>query len=1830
MSKTIDQKVVEMRFDNGQFERGIAQSTNSINNLQSSLNKFSSGSFSSGLSSLSGNFVQFNNTISQGGAAFSALEEIAIGALRKIGETVVNLGESFISNLWGKLQAGFNRYESMMKSTQAIMYATRNDWEDQGEQMEYVTAQIEKLQWYADETSYSLTDMTSSVGKFISAGIPLEDAVKSMMGISSWAALSGQGAEQASRAMYNLSQAMGMGKVTLMDWRSIENANMATREFKGLAIEAGLAMDTLHEKSDGTIVAFDRFGNEVEVTIDSFRNSLATGWFDSDVLTSVLSEYGDFAIALNGYVNDLGITTTEMISYVSKAVDAGLSDIDWDENAEEGKKIIQDIAKEAGIGAGEIDAFGEALRNLADDEYAVGRAAFMAGQESKTLTDSLDYTKDALMTAWSNVWTNIIGDYLRSKEVWTQFSEMLYEQLVYPVEKLNDKLAFLKDIGAFDKLKEALLNFYEVFAKLREAVTEGFEEVSGYKFAPKVVGFFDKLIELSEKLKKLFHNFTASKWGFYTYYDDFDNIKRAAEAVSKAFGNFAWNVKTIGKDLIKAWKKIFPSEGMDDDFTLHLKEAAEAFKDFTSQFILSGEQSDKITAIFENLLNTIKNLWESLKSFAGAIADAWKEIFPPKDASEVIDGVLGGIQGVTGAISNMSEKFKITDDRAEKIKRAFKGLFAILDILRSLFVAILSPIMGINVEAGEMGDGLLDVAAGIGDWLVSVRDWLAENKVFETAVQKVTEFIQNIPVYAEQASQALFGMSLAELWEDIKQKAVDAWNTLKQFFAWLVGMFTKSGEEGGEMSEEISGDMTEGFSEFTEEKGQGFKDFCEKIGSGLDTLKSKWEEAKPYIDQFFQMFKENVDFEMPSMEEIGDTGKNAAAIAVLAGIAAIIWNLVRALTNLDKDKKKIVNSIKYMFTSIGDAAKALKNNIKAQTFKTIATAILEVAAAIFILTLLPTTKMLFSAAVIAILIAEIGKIFEMITGVKASEKRMVQMKNLLLSLEAILATMIGGIVAIALATDITASIAAASMIGVLLGIFTGLMYVIGKMKINTTAMKALVPLVDSLAVLIGAMGAAILIGSTTGNASAIAAAGASIAVMLAIVVWFFKEIDNKSFKSMTKPKVDQLVRMMTSVSILIGAMGTALLIATTSRADWSSLLAAGAAMSGMMIALAYAIKIMPNKSGMENLGTTLIMAGVAFALMGTALAFATSSGADWVQLAVAGTVLAGMIMALALAFSLMPNSATIIEGAAALAVASVGILLIATALATLSNMSLEQVGVALLALAGALVIVLAAGFAATYVSVGLLALGAAIALIGAGAMMAGLGMMMFAEGIEKLFSLDPEGAMVLLTTIATFFEMFPAMMENVALGILAFVNVFVQARQSILEAFVGAFETMLQAYMTIMPQIIQAVTMTVLAIIQAYMKIMPKVVEAVTMTVIAIIESMRQTLPHVMAFLTELTLAIMQFIVDTTPTFVETVIFVLTALFDGFIRFTHENLPKLVDLITFVVTELCRSIAETTSVIVATLIAMLIDVLTQVKDNIAEIVSLSVEIAIEIVMGLLDGLAEGIPKLAAKGIDCLLAILNGIADGLEDKAEDIRRTMDNVAKSLLNAFKTILGIHSPSTVFSDIGGNIMQGLIDGISDMIDKVKETISGVAETVSTKFKELLGIESPSKVFAQYGKFIDEGLSRGMQKNTWMVSDATEEVGDTAIDGMSKVISDISEVVENGIDYQPTIRPVLDLTNVTEGIDTMNGMLSDSSAVDLASSNSDMINGKISRLDAFSMSLDSIREALGHNKKGDRGFGTQNNTFNITGDNPKEIANQVNYILQQQVERKEAVWAH
>lgn len=284
MSRTVDQKVVEMQFDNAKFERNIQTSISSLDRLKQSLNldgaargldeiDASSKNCSSGMSGLSSGIETVGNK-------FSAMEIIAIMALVNITNSAIEAGKRLVASLSiDQVTSGFAKYEEKTTAVQTIINAT-------GKSIDEVNEQLEKLNWFTDETSYNFTDMVSNIGKFTSNGVELETSVTAMMGIANWAALSGQNAEAASRAMYNLSQSIGMGAVKLQDWKSIENANMATKEFKEIAIETAKALGVLTEEGETA--------NGTLVTAQNFSSTLSDGWFTSDVLLAALDKYGNY------------------------------------------------------------------------------------------------------------------------------------------------------------------------------------------------------------------------------------------------------------------------------------------------------------------------------------------------------------------------------------------------------------------------------------------------------------------------------------------------------------------------------------------------------------------------------------------------------------------------------------------------------------------------------------------------------------------------------------------------------------------------------------------------------------------------------------------------------------------------------------------------------------------------------------------------------------------------------------------------------------------------------------------------------------------------------------------------------------------------------------------------------------------------------------------------------------------------------------------------------------------------------------------------------------------------------------------------------------------------------------------------------------------------------------------------------------------------------------------------------------------------------------------------------------------------------------------------
>ena len=242
MSTTVDERVVEMRFDNKQFEANVQTSLSTLEKLKQSLNLEGA---TKGLENVNATAKRFDmsgvsDAVETVKARFSALEVMGITALANITNSAVNAGKRMIESLTiAPISQGFDEYELKMGSIQTIMMST-------GASLEEVNKYLNELNTYSDKTIYSFQDMTSNIGKFTNAGVGLEDAVMAIQGVSNVAAVSGANTNEASRAMYNFAQALSAGYVKLIDWKSIENANMATVEFKTQLLESAVALSLIH------------------------------------------------------------------------------------------------------------------------------------------------------------------------------------------------------------------------------------------------------------------------------------------------------------------------------------------------------------------------------------------------------------------------------------------------------------------------------------------------------------------------------------------------------------------------------------------------------------------------------------------------------------------------------------------------------------------------------------------------------------------------------------------------------------------------------------------------------------------------------------------------------------------------------------------------------------------------------------------------------------------------------------------------------------------------------------------------------------------------------------------------------------------------------------------------------------------------------------------------------------------------------------------------------------------------------------------------------------------------------------------------------------------------------------------------------------------------------------------------------------------------------------------------------------------------------------------------------------------------------------------------
>ena len=294
MSNLIDNRIVNMQFNNTQFESGVKTSVKSLDNLKRGLNLDGAASGLTNLQkvgnafSLAGMEEGLNNLSSK----FSTMGLVGVTALMNITNSAINAGKQLISSLTiDPISDGFADYNRKLTSVQTIMNAT-------GKDIDTVGGYFSQLDTYADKTIYNLDDMTSSFAKFTNAGVDMDKSVPAIKGIANMVALAGQDAGAAQIAMYNLSQSIAGGFLTRMDFKSLELANVATKEWKDQMIQGAVAAGTLTETSEGMFLA--KGAKEAVSSTALFVDELSKGWATSEVMLGVLGQYGDETTAIGG------------------------------------------------------------------------------------------------------------------------------------------------------------------------------------------------------------------------------------------------------------------------------------------------------------------------------------------------------------------------------------------------------------------------------------------------------------------------------------------------------------------------------------------------------------------------------------------------------------------------------------------------------------------------------------------------------------------------------------------------------------------------------------------------------------------------------------------------------------------------------------------------------------------------------------------------------------------------------------------------------------------------------------------------------------------------------------------------------------------------------------------------------------------------------------------------------------------------------------------------------------------------------------------------------------------------------------------------------------------------------------------------------------------------------------------------------------------------------------------------------------------------------------------------------------------------------------------
>ena len=1589
MSTTVDSRVVEMSFDNKNFESNVQTSLGTLEKLKQSLNLNGSAK---GLENIDAaakkvNIGMLGDAVETVKHKFSAFEVIAITALANITNSVVNAGKQMLRSLsLDPIMDGFKEYELKMDSVQTIMAGT-------GAPLEEVMNKLNELNTYADKTIYSFADMTTNIGKFTNAGVSLDNSVKAIQGVANVAAVSGANAQEASRAMYNFAQALSAGYVKLIDWKSIENANMATVEFKTQLLESAVAAGKLEKTADGMykVLTTNIQGSTMDDLIDAthnFNDSLSYQWMTTDVLTKTLGDYAD--------------ETTE-----------------------------------------------------------IGKKAFAAAQDVKTFTQLIDTLKEAVGSGWAETWEIVFGNFDEAKALWTEVSNVVGGFIDAQSKARNTMLQEWKDLGGRTDLIEALKNAISGIASVVKPAAQAFREIF-----PPITG--KQLADFTAKLKELTAKMTVSE--------------ETAEKIKNVFKGF-FAMLDIGKQAITAIKigvvnlcssilnAISPIGG-------GVLGATYSFAEFLTKL----DETIKKTGIFQKAVNTAVQF---LLSIPGKINSIFKSItgISIGDAfSNIIEAVSGALEKIKGFFGQFGEVDTSGIDKlTTKVSTRFQPLTTLFNGIKSVFSGLweflkkLSPIfLGL---ATAIGRALDKVGSAISDG-ISTADFdslldLVNGGVLVAIGVGIKKFMDGLTSITGNASGMLG--SIRNILNGVKgcfetwQKDIQA-NTLIKIAA-AIGIISAS---------LIALSLVD----------------SEKLTTALTAMTTEFIELM-------------TAFKKVSKIDAEGTTKAATTMILMSGAILLLTSACKSLAKLDWDGifKGLVG-IAGLSEILVLSAKQLSSN-SGQMIKG-ATGL--IAFAVAIKSLVEPTKELGAMSV-----EQLGK----------------------------------GLISVGvLCAELAAFLKVADLDNTGLGKGLGLMALAEAINILANAVgkfagmdtKGMIQGLAAVGVVLTELG---IFTKLTGNASGVITTSTGMVVLGAAMLIFGEAVEK------------------------FGSM------------DLATLAKGLTAMAGALTIAGVAIKLIPNNAIV--IGAGLVAVGAALNI----IASATQSfgNMSWEEIGKGLLVMAGALAELVIALNLMTGT---LSGSAALLVAAGALAILCPVLSKLGKMPLKEIGKALLTLAGVFTVIGVAGLLLAPIVPAILGLSGAVALLGVGALACGAGVLALSAGLSALAISGTAGITALILGIEAFVGLIPEISIKVGEGLIALFETIGNSADTICQTVIQLGIAIITSLNALIPQLLTLIANILAALVEN----LPSIIQSVMDMLIELLEGIRNNISPIVTIVIDTIIQILEAITDKIPDIIQAGIDVVIGLIDGLSKGLVDNAPRIRNALLNLMLSLLEAVLAFFGIhspstvfadiglnlilglidgiwnMLSSLLSCITSVFTSVISGIGSFMGKALEKGKELMKNIWDGISN----VASSVVDGVKTVISNCVSAIGDKASEfftkgkeliynVRNGISSKVDDIVNAAKNILkkaldGIKEFISKFTKVGGDIIDGLKDGISSAAKGVVDTAKDVAKGALDGAKSLLGIHSPSKEFAKVGRFSDEGMAQGLNQYAGLVADASANVGETAVDSMSKAISGIADRLDSEMETDPTIRPVLDLSDITDGVSQIDSMLYSQRSMQLASS--------------------------------------------------------------------------